>query len=93
MGVRGGGGGGGRRVKRGPPTSFSSATSANVGISSQNLMNFTFNPFFNTGELEPRPPLKKRFFPSNPYKIEIMITSLTEMLELPNVGHKTTFTL
>ena len=41
----GGGGGGGWGVKKGPPTSFSSATSANVGISSQNLMNFTFNPF------------------------------------------------
>ena len=41
-------------------------------------------------ELEPRPPLKKNgFFWSNPYKIEVMITSLIEMLELPNLGHMT----
>ena len=32
---------------------------------------------------------KKRFFWSNPYKIEV-ITSLIEMLELPNLGHMTT---
>ena len=32
------------------------------------------------------------FFWSNPYKIEVMIASLTEMLELPNVGHMTTST-
>ena len=30
---------------------------------------------------------------SNLYKIDIIITSLTEMLELPNFGHMTTFTL
>ena len=30
---------------------------------------------------------------SKPYKIEVIITSLTEMLELPNFGHMTTFTL
>ena len=48
-GCKGGRGAGGRRVKKDPPTSFSSATSANVGISSPNLMNFTFNPFFDTG--------------------------------------------
>ena len=33
---------------------------------------------------------KKLFFWSNPYKIEVMITSLIEMLELPNFGHMTT---
>ena len=38
-------------------------------------------------------PQKKWFFWSNSYKIEVMITSLTEMLELPNFGHMTTFTL
>ena len=38
-------------------------------------------------------PQKKRFFWSNPYKIEVMITSFTKMLEAPNFGHMTTFTL
>ena len=32
-------------------------------------------------------PLKNWLFWSNPYKIEVMITSLIEMLELPNLGH------
>ena len=36
---------------------------------------------------------KKRFFWSNPYKIEVMITSLLEILELPNFGHMTRFTI
>ena len=36
--------GGGRGVKK-PPTSFSSVTSANVGISPQNFLTFSFNPF------------------------------------------------
>ena len=31
-------------------------------------------------------PQKKQYFWSNPYKMEIMITSLIEMLELPNHG-------
>ena len=30
---------------------------------------------------------KKVVFCPNPYKIEVMITSLIEMLELPNFGH------
>ena len=39
-------------------------------------------------KLEPRPPLKKMwFFWSNSYKTEVVITSLIEMLELPNFGH------
>ena len=33
---------------------------------------------------------KNWFFRSNPYKIEVMITFLIEMLELPNFGHVTT---
>ena len=32
-------------------------------------------------------PQKKWFFLSSPYEIEVMTTSLTEMLELPNFGH------
>ena len=44
--------------------------------------------------LEPRPTLKKMgFFWSNPYKIEGVITSLIEMLELPNFGHMITSTI
>ena len=32
-------------------------------------------------------PSKELLFLSNLYKIEIMVTSLKEMLELPNFGH------
>ena len=39
------------------------------------------------------PGSKMRYFWSNPYRIEVIITSVTEMLELPNFGHMTTFTL
>ena len=38
-------------------------------------------------------PQKNRFFWSNPNKIEVMITSLIEMLELPNFSHMTTSTI
>ena len=38
-------------------------------------------------------PLKKRFLRSNPYKIEVVITSLIQMLELPNFGHMNTSTI
>ena len=38
-------------------------------------------------------PQKKRLFWSNPYKIEIMITSLIDMLELPNFDHMRTSTI
>ena len=31
--------------KKAPPTSFSPATSTNVGISPQNFLTFSFNPF------------------------------------------------
>ena len=42
-------------------------------------------------ELEPRPSLKKKcFFWSNSYKIEVIITSLIEMLDLSDFGHMTT---
>ena len=39
------GGGGGEGGQKGPLTSFSPVTSRNVGISSQNFMTFSFNPF------------------------------------------------
>ena len=38
-------------------------------------------------------PQKKWFFWSDPYKLEVMINSLIEMLELPNFGHITTSTI
>ena len=79
-----------------PPTSFSPVTSANIGISPKNFLTFSFNPFAlpHIVELEPKPPLKKKwFFWSNPYKIEVVITSLIEMLQLPNFGHMNTSTI
>ena len=36
---------------------------------------------------------KKRFFWSNPYKIEFMLTSLIEMLGLPSFGDMTISTI
>ena len=36
---------------------------------------------------------KKCFFRSNPYEIEVMVTSVIEMLELPNFGHMATSTI
>ena len=41
---------------------------------------------------EPRAPSKK-FFWSNPYELELMVTSLIEMTELPNFGRMTTSTI
>ena len=76
-------------------TSFSPITSTNVRFSLQNLKNFSFSPFttlvknfkflpsaspkllnFN----QDHPSKKKQFFWSNPYKIEVVITSFIEML-------------
>ena len=54
------GGGSGQKCT---PTSFSSVTSANVGISRKNIPSFSFNPLASQIiELEPRPLLKKAFF-------------------------------
>ena len=36
---------------------------------------------------------KKQFFWPNTYKIDFMITSFIKMLELPNFGHRTIFTI
>ena len=87
-------------------TSFSPITSTNVRFSLQNLKNFSFSPFttlvknfkflpsaspkllnFNQDH-----PSKKWFFWSNTYKIEVVVTSLTEILELPNFRHMNTST-
>ena len=39
------------------------------------------------------PILDYETFWSNPYKVEVIITSLIEMLQLPNFGHMTTSTI
>ena len=87
--------------------SFSPVFSTNVGISHQNYLNFSFNPFValvKTFKFVPSvsPKLlisnqnhssKKQFFWTNTYKLDVMINSLIEMLELPNLDHMTTSTI
>ena len=80
--------------KRPLPISISSVTSTNVGISCQNVLTFSFNPFVTLSlccrqsqsqinELGTKTtPSKMGFFWSNPYQTELVITSLIEMLEL-----------
>ena len=74
---------------KGPATNFLPVTSTNVGTISK------FVPSVSPKllNLNQDHPSKKRFFWSNPYKLEVMITSLIEMLELPNFGHMTTSTI
>ena len=95
---------GGGAKKAPPPTSFSFVSSTNVGFGPQNFLTFSFNPFATLVQnfkfvpsaspkllnLNQDHPSKKRFFWSNPYKIEVMITFFIEMLQLPNFGHMTT---
>ena len=95
------------RGQKGPPTSFSSVTSTNVGFGPQNFLTFSFNPFATLVQnfkfvpsaspkllnLNQDHPSKKAIFWSNLYKIEIMITFLIEMLQLSNFGHMTTSTI
>ena len=90
--------------QKGPPNSFSPVTFTNVGIRTQNFLTLSFNPFSRLVQnfkfvssacpkllnLNQDHPSKKRFFWSNPYKVEVMITSLIQMLELPNFRHMTT---
>ena len=87
-----------------PPTSFSPVTSTNVRFGPQKLLTFSFNDFATLVlnfkfilsvspkllNLHQDQPSKKRFFWSTPYKIEVMITFLIELLQLPNFGHMTT---
>ena len=93
--------------KKAPPTNFPPITSTNVGISPQKFLAFSYNPLATLVEnlkVIPSASLKllnfnqdhhskKWFFWSNPYKIEVIITSLIEVLELPNFGHMTTSTI
>ena len=85
--------------QKGPPTNFSPVTSTNVRISPENFLTFSFNPFTtlvlivltllpNWYKFQGHTKIDRNFW-SNPYKIEVMIASLTEMLELPNFGHMT----
>ena len=74
-----------------------------LGISPKNFLTFSFNLFatfvLNLQAIRSASPKllnfnrehpsKNRFFWSNPYKIEVMITSLIEMLKLPNFDHMT----
>ena len=96
-------------AKSPPPfTSFSYITSANIGISPQNILPFSFNSFatlvqnfkFVSNAIPKLLNLTQDhtskdggFSRSNPCKIEVVITSVTEMLEFPNFGLMTTFIL
>ena len=102
--IRMGCGGGG---KKGAPTSFSLKISTKIGIISQNFLTLIFNPFAtlpqNTKAIPSATPKllnlnqdhspQKVVFWSNPYKIEVMITSLIEILELSNLSNMTTLTI
>ena len=72
--------------KKSSPTSFSLLTSANIRINAQNFLTFVF-------AFSPRVLLKRLIFWSKPYKTEVMITSLMEMVESPNFGRMTTSTM
>ena len=77
---------------------FSPVTSTNVEINPQDFLTFSFNPFaFLVWNVKAIPsasqkilnlnqehPPKKWFLWPDRYEIEIMMTSLIEMLELPN---------
>ena len=95
-------GGGGKKA----PYQFFPVTSTNVRISPQNVLTLTFNPFailvqnfkvipnaspklwnLNQDHLS-----KKVVFRSKPSKIEVMVTSVIEMLD-SNFGYVTTSTM
>ena len=57
------------------------------------ISNLKLAPVSNYWTWTKATPQKKCFFRSNLYKIEAMITSLIQMLQLPNFGHMTTSTL
>ena len=86
--------------QKGPSTSFSPVTSTNVGIIPQNFLIFGFNPFttlVKNFKFEPSASHKllnlNQDHPPNPYKIEVAITSLIEMLQSPNFGYMNTSTI
>ena len=86
---------------------ISPLNSTNVGISLQIYLIFNVNPFSTHWCKISRPyllavpeyliwtnatPQIKWFFWPNPFEIDVMITSLIELLELTNFGHMTTST-
>ena len=91
--------------QRDTPTSFFPVTSINVGTSMQRFLTFCVILFATVLENFKNIPSaslkflnfnqdhssKISFFWSNPQKIEVMITPLTEMLDLPNFGHMITW--
>ena len=91
-------GGGSKKV---PSTSSSPVTSTNVGFGPQNFLTFSLNPLVTLMlnfkfvpsarpkllNLNQDHPSKKQFFWSSPDKIQVMITFLIEMLQLPNFSH------
>ena len=91
--------------RKDPPTGFSPVTSTNVGFGPQNFLTFSLKLFATLVQkfkfvpsaspkllnLNQDHPSKKAIcFWSNPYKIEVLISFLIEMLQLPNFGHMTT---
>ena len=89
------------------PYQFSPVISANLGISPRNFMTFKISNFKAIHKTSRRHLVpvsnhwtwtkntfqKSVFFWSNPYKIEVVITSLIEMLELPNFADMTRSTI
>ena len=89
--------------QKGPSTSFSPVTSTNVGISPQNFLTFSFNPFVTRVwnfkaipsaspkllNLNQEHPSKKWYFWLNHYKIKVMLTCTSVNLYLRhNLGCK-----
>ena len=87
------------------PASFPPATSTSVKISLKNFQNFSFNSFSTLVEtFKPIPSASSKLLNLNqghsskknvvflikPYKNEITITSLIEMIELSEFAHMTT---
>ena len=101
-------GGWGEGVRKPPlPTSFSPVISIIVGLAHKTfwlvfitllidwckISSLYLVPVPNYWTWTKTAPEKKRFFWSNPYKIELMNTSLIQMLQIPNFGHMTTATI
>ena len=94
-------------VQKGPTTTFSHITSTNIGISSENFLTFSFSHFSTLAlnfnlipsaspkllNLNQKHLSEKLLFCQIVIKFEAMKASFSEMLELPNCGHMSTFTL
>ena len=83
-------------MQKGPHSNFSLIPSRNVGMSPQDFLALSFDPFATLALLTGSPKLRKLnqvIFWSYPYKVEVMVTSFIEMLELSIFGHMTTSTV